>query len=631
MSLKKSPSPRLARLALRVGVTGHRPKDLTKANAALLHHHVHTTLKLILNTSTEVQATNGSLFSSEPPVFRIISPLAEGADRLVANAAMALGYELQCPLPFQRDEYAQDFATAESRAEYRSLLDQATAVLELDGSRETPKRETESYAAVGRMVLNQCDFLIAIWNGAPARGEGGTAQIVAEAMRHEIPTVWIQSLPEHDIKLLLCDEDGTPCEVTFDQLPAELKKILMPPVLPPESASEHKKPKPPIDLQTRYFQERQPRWTLGFIWKLFLRLLTGAKLTTPQCWVADFEATTEQEWHNEWQVSPHFPAAVKAQINNLFRRHYAWADKLADYYANLYRSSFVTNYLLAGLAVALALFAYPSGWGNAAHPYHRYQWLSNAGELVVILIITLITIVGNRKHWQERWIDYRLLAEHLRQMRFLAPLGRVTPFSRLPAHHASREMQPSWVYWYFRAIVRAAGMINARLDADYLEACRRLLHDGLIVGNLNETNAGRGIKGQVSYHYDNSRRLHKLDRRLHLAGVILFATTALACVVHFIPRMHRIDNWLTFVAAVLPAFGAAFYAIRSQGEFHRIVQRADAMAKKLEQIAANLEKIEKTSSSAALGKIAESAADCMITEVLDWRIMFQARPGALLM
>jgi len=629
MPVQKLVSPKRARLALRVGVTGHRPKDLVKTDMAKLRYQVRNVLEQLSKTTSEVGRLHPTAYSPDPPILRVISPIAEGADRIVAQEALSLGFELQCPLPFERNEYEKDFATPESRTEYRALLKQATAVLELDGSRATSKRENESYAAVGRMVLIQCDVLIAIWDGQEARGEGGTGQIVREAMLHQIPTVWIHAQTPQEIKLRVADNDGTLAESAVDSLPGHLQKILAPPAPHSGPVAGRGKEKRSIDLRLYYFQERQPRWTLGFIWKSFINLVIRFRIGWPRIAVADFESTTEQEWEKEWRIAPGIPESVKAQTNHAFRSHYAWADRLADYYANLYRSSFLTNYLLAGGAVFLALFAYACGWTMESHRYYQSQWLLIAGELFVIVLITGITTFGRRKHWQERWIDYRLLAEHLRQMRFLAPLGRVTPFSRLPAHAAGSDIRNTWMYWHFRAVVRAAGMITARMNVDYLNACRLLLRDGLIVGNTDEKTRERRITGQLPYHRDNAARLHRLDHRLHLAGVALFVLTSLACIIHLLPIGHLVNHWLTFAGAVLPAFGAALYAIRSQGEFTRVVKRSEAMADKLAQVASELEDVSQTSSSPALGRVAESAADCMIIEVLDWRIMFQARPLTL--
>jgi len=188
-------SPPRVRLAVRVGVTGHRPNRLAQADEPLLRTKIRDVLELIRLTAKDVLAVTDSAYTPGPPILCVISPLAEGADRIAAQEAVELGFELQCPLPFDRKEYEKDCKTLESRAEYCTLLAKATAVLELDGSRDTAKRENESYEAVGRMVLRQCDVRIAIWDGEEPAGKGGTGQIVEGSIHLEIPTVWIYSSP----------------------------------------------------------------------------------------------------------------------------------------------------------------------------------------------------------------------------------------------------------------------------------------------------------------------------------------------------------------------------------------------------------------------------------------------------
>jgi hypothetical protein len=46
-----------------------------------------------------------------------------------------------------------------------------------------------------------------------------------------------------------------------------------------------------------------------------------------------------------------------------------------------------------------------------------------AAELVLLGLIAFIYAIGRAHRWHERWIDYRLLAEYLRQLSFLMPLG----------------------------------------------------------------------------------------------------------------------------------------------------------------------------------------------------------------
>src|SRR5258708_4882815 len=177
-----STRPPRARLALRVGVTGHRPNKLQSAEGDLLGRRVRAVLEYLRETTFNLHGIQDSGYLSDPPVLRIISPLAEGADRLVAEVAIAsdYGFELQCPLPFSRGAYESDFETAESRLQFRKLLGVANSILELDGSRETPERQNQSYEAVGRMVLSQSDVIIAIWDGEKSNLRGGTSQIIDE-------------------------------------------------------------------------------------------------------------------------------------------------------------------------------------------------------------------------------------------------------------------------------------------------------------------------------------------------------------------------------------------------------------------------------------------------------------------
>lgn len=132
------------------------------------------------------------------PQLRFLCPLAEGADRLAAHEAHAQGWPLVVPMPFHRQEYERDFKTKESLDEFRMMLGWAGEdTLELDGGRDGPAQdrydEWRSYEAVGRFVARNCDLLIAVWNGRPGNGRGGTADIVQFAAETGPPVWWIHA------------------------------------------------------------------------------------------------------------------------------------------------------------------------------------------------------------------------------------------------------------------------------------------------------------------------------------------------------------------------------------------------------------------------------------------------------
>ncbi|HEU4391266.1 MAG TPA: hypothetical protein VFV34_25935, partial [Blastocatellia bacterium] len=184
-------------LRLRIGVVGHRPDTKKRAapDVKALREICRTLLLHIRNTHAGVAKTHAEIFADtplsagrEPRGLRLISSLAEGADQWVASEAEQLGYEIQAVLPFERADYRQDFTDPAVVNDYDHLLDLATAVFELDGCRA---RAGESYLAAGRVLLNQTDILIALWDGRNEQGAGGTAQIVREALSRRIPTIWV--------------------------------------------------------------------------------------------------------------------------------------------------------------------------------------------------------------------------------------------------------------------------------------------------------------------------------------------------------------------------------------------------------------------------------------------------------
>jgi hypothetical protein len=587
-------------MALRVGVTGHRPNRLEGADPERLRASVAQVLELLCRSVRDLRAAAGPSYADQPAVLRLVSALAEGADQIAALEALALDFELQAPLPFPRDLYREQMAP-EGREAFDALLDQASAVLELDGSAESESRRQAAYEAVGRITLLHADVLIAIWDGAEARGRGGSPQIIAEALRLDVPTIWIDANQPHAARALMLDADEQIRDVDLEHAIGRLATLLLPPspeIDDPERA--------PADLREAYFAERQPRTLLpiGWVWRTF-RGLVELRPSPLRLVVRPFERTAEETWRAQWAVTPPLPPEVTRQIDDGIERHYAWADGLADYYADLYRSAFVLIYVLAAVAVLLALLGVALGWTGDQREAERIKLGVTIAGIGLILVTA---VVGKRRRWHERWIDYRLLAESLRILRFLAPIGRAPPFSRPPAHLAHGDPTSSWMMWHLRAIIREMGMLNARFEPAYLESCRILLHDVL-------------IGGQIEYHRTNAVRLERLERRLRRLGLAAFV----GMIVVLIALFWADNGWLTLAEATLPALAGAFAAIRGQAELERLVKRSRAMSTQLQRFARQLEQQEPALSSVELGRVAEAAADVMLAEHLDWRVVFQQR------
>lgn len=109
----------------------------------------------------------------ESPLVGVTS-LAVGADQLFARMILDCGGSFEVVIPF--DNYDGTFPSTE-RAEYERLLSLANhvEVMKEQGSQE------EMFLQAGKRVVDKTSLLFAVWDGEPAGGVGGTADIVEYA------------------------------------------------------------------------------------------------------------------------------------------------------------------------------------------------------------------------------------------------------------------------------------------------------------------------------------------------------------------------------------------------------------------------------------------------------------------
>ena len=117
-----------------------------------------------------------------------LSSLAEGADLLFARTALRLGLGWEAVLPLPPAEFRADFAPDAWRT-VEALLAEAEHVRVIG---ERTARD-DAYLDCGMETVNHCDLLLAVWNGEPSRGRGGTAEIVGYARAMGRPVIIIDT------------------------------------------------------------------------------------------------------------------------------------------------------------------------------------------------------------------------------------------------------------------------------------------------------------------------------------------------------------------------------------------------------------------------------------------------------
>jgi hypothetical protein len=115
-----------------------------------------------------------------------VMSLAEGADQLFATLVLERGGGLHVVVPSLH--YEDSFETTAGAERFKALLAEAISIETLPYAEPSER----AFLDAGRRVVDLSDLLVAVWDGEPARGKGGTADIVAYARTRNVSVrvVW---------------------------------------------------------------------------------------------------------------------------------------------------------------------------------------------------------------------------------------------------------------------------------------------------------------------------------------------------------------------------------------------------------------------------------------------------------
>jgi hypothetical protein len=585
-----SNNPPNPRLALAVGIVGHRPERLPEGARVKVAAQVGQLLETL---AIEVQIASEKykeFFSSAEPLLSLVSGLAEGADRIAADAALARGFVLDAVLPFPAAVYKADFKTPESCAEFESFMRRARSVLVLPGQRTN---EIRAYTTMGLTVLDQSDILLAIWDHGPSIGGGGTTEMIKAAVRLDIPIIETDAHGKTPPRLRWSQLSDFPASAeSIDDLPvtdlrdgtkALIEKLVVP-------------PGPDIESRTakRYLTERFYRYTVRLEFPLLLA-------------VCGVRSMRKLDWG---PLSPDVRAAGLLQLGGsapseraqhepaVLAFAYGWADAVGIRFAQIFRSAFVTNFLFAAVAVVIA--------ASSLLFEHDKKHLFVLTEFLLIGVVLINTVVGRLRGWHHRWFEPREVAERLRSALALWMLGaRPTSFS---------GPEPAWTGWYVRAICREQSLRSGLLDEQGLSAARACL---LAL-----------LDGQCDYHRNAAMIAAKLERRLERFGLILFGATVLAAALFLTlrPLVALTDVEavaVTVLTAGLPALATAAYGIRIIGDFDGVARRSERTHQGLKRLIDAVKRDPLTLDRLRLR--ARGAAEVMMGDISSWRIAAESR------
>ena len=582
--------------ALTVGVTGHRLEAIPAAQRAGVGNRIAAALAAIEAEALALHRREPELFAPDAPLFTLVSPLAEGADQMAAEAALARGWQLQAVLPFGRDAYLADFNDEDSLARYRRLLDASVCTLELPGRPDDP---LEAYVMAGRGTVAHCDLLIAVWDGLPPRGRGGTGEVVELAIQRGTAIVHLPVGDGEDRILWSAFDPHVLTRTGHDPhvhrpLDGEHLSLLLQAMLalPPDRRERR--------FYAQFSRERQRRFRARLEYPILLALTGTARLKRNHWHEGRSVAASEEEWRN-FVAGCTDCHGVSAPLE-LLQKAYGWADRMATYYAQTFRSGHIFNFVMAALAVILGLssFALPASKLHLAFI-----------EIVITVAILVNTGFGIRQEWHRRWLDYRQLAERLRPLRSLKLLGIAAPD---PPGNPANPIARRWIDWYAASVWRALGCPHGRIaPANTAELAQSIVQ--------------HEIDPQIAYNERSAMQIERLDRRLARFGMGLFVATLVSSIIVIVGLIFDPDwvqntnDWFTLLSAGFPAVGTAIFGIRFQGDFGASALRSRSTANTLSAIREEFDLGKANLNRSA--DLMEHAARAMLGDLDEWRLIIQ--------
>lgn len=444
---------------------------------------------------------------------RLLTPLAEGGDRIAAKVARECGIELLVALPLPVAEYESDFSDETSRREFRELLAEAATIDVLNGQTDIDQSRERAYAQVGIYSSDHCQILIAIWDGKPARLGGGTADVIdyhqfGEMNAFGLEWSGLRGLAKDDTDLVyhvICSrdrEDGAPAD---GLVPGRARWLVADP-----ERTEVDEPPAYIDrmlARTGEFNRDTAR----------LAVQLNKSGIAPNDWIA----AALPGWSQQLADQPDLARTAET---------FAFADLLATRHARRYRAALRSLYALAAL-MGVAFIAYAD--------LDRPSMI--AAYLGLFFTGFVLYRIAAGFHWHRKFLDYRALAEGLRVQFYWRLAGVSGQLRNDFAYDNFLHKQDVEIGW-IRNVMRFAGAPEDQL------ARRRADVDGVIEHWIGAPD-GNGQLGYFQSRCDRHRRhVAHTDR---LVAVTLW--TGIAITIALALFQHRLND--TLITGMVVAMG----------------------------------------------------------------------------
>ncbi len=559
-------------MKLTIGVTGHR--DLLAEEVPALRDIVRDFFLRLRNDFPDLD-------------LQLISPLAEGSDRLVADVAQGLDIGLIVPLPMAQAEYEKDFSSAEAVEVFRNTLKTAKLICLSGGSDSSgvPGSSAEReyrYARMGVFISNHSQILLALWDGKKQGATGGTSGVVNYHLTAVMPGF---SVSEESPNLLADNENDLAFHIVCSRDRPHGRPV------------QGLEPLQTAWVSAHFGREASARMPLEY--EITLQRLQDFGRDKKR-----YAAMIEKEGGDvlDHATELETPTGIKA-ISDLYRA----ADWLALHFQKRVSSGLIATHSLAVL-MGLAFILYSEFDG-----LDILVWFF----LLAFLAGFVLYKIGERRQWHRKYLDYRALAEGLRVQLYWSLAGVVDVHSTEFAYDNFLQKQDVDLGW-IRHVMRNASLLrsgNQDPPAEWVDwVIERWVGSGVSGG------------GQLAYYRkkegEKSKRLRRTTR---LGALSLWAGILIAVVLVFMgATMSVFQRQLLLVfMGILPLIAGvrdAYSQKKAEKELikqYRFMQGIFANARRLLDGSDDIE---------FRRRILKALGNAALEEDAEWILMHRERP-----
>lgn len=637
--------PVIWRPHLSLGITGHRPENET---FAANEFEVRSSLLAVFET---IETMRQEASTGTPGDVRLHGLLARGVDQLAAQYALAHGWQLVAPLPFGKGlnvainsgadtradvealcagHSASDKVVEQRAAETRTFMDRAKvfeiadrdeeikglliASIERPGDAAVARRlqalQSDNVGLAGRIMIERCDLLIAVWDGKWSDAEGGTGHTVFAALENATPVLVIH-LDDPDTWTILTRPEelahradakpGTPDH-------ERLRDIVSAALEPPDTGIGH--------------EEWRPKSPFGFGFYRRIETFFGGRNTR--------SGTVQSTYEDPAQIAEGTAAKLLETTAGVLGRQddvyiklrgellpaFASADGISSRLSDAYRSGMTLNFALSAFAIIVGIAYLPLDLA-------KYKWIFAAIELGALAAIVMVTFAGHRRAWHRRWFETRRVAEYLRFAPAITVLGIARPNGRWP-----RGESRDWPERFARDCLRDVGLPETRVDRDYLRA----VLEGIVLPH---------VEGQRRYHEAKSSQLAKVHHRIDQSAEACFMAAIVSVSIYLLLELaafaglvapdlpYALSKVFTFLGVTFPTLGATLGGIRYFGDFERFSAISKVTATKLADIERRIELLLSGDPARlnyrAASKVVKGVDEIVVAEIESWQSVFGAK------